>query len=56
MEKFKRGKIVMAEGKYKCIVVDIVEEDGTTYYECRPTEFNSFRRFLKEDCLEELAE
>lgn len=39
------GSNVMV-GKFPCKVLSIVEDDGIIYYEVKPTEFETFSRFV----------
>lgn len=54
MKKFEIGDYAITGDNTKVRIIDIVEEDGITWHECSPTEFNSFTRFLKADDLEKL--
>ena len=37
---------VMVDNKYECIILDIVTEDNTIYYEVSPIDFTSCTRFV----------
>lgn len=51
MAKFEIGEKAVTYDGFLVKVVGIVEEDGVTYYECKPVEFDSISRTFTEDKL-----
>ena len=50
------GDLVIVDNNFTCEIIDIVFEDGVTWYEVEPLAFNSFARFVTIDDLSEVVE
>jgi len=51
MAKFEIGEKAITYDGFLVKVIDVAEEDGVTYYECKPVGFDSISRMFAEDKL-----